>query len=126
MDSLTRCRELFNAGRFFDALEYLDSARHANRTLSRIQRIRILERLGRYDECAAMSRLLLGSTQLTSTQTGVCHYVLGSLSLDQGDSTGAIDHLQRSILFARQGQDLDLLCEAQIKLLGVVADTSGP
>jgi tetratricopeptide (TPR) repeat protein len=86
----------------------------------------LLERLGRHDQCRTLAGRLLESKQLTNSQRATCHYVVGSLLLEQGDSEGATAHLQRSISFARQAEDLELLCNVQIKQLGLVSDLSGP
>jgi tetratricopeptide (TPR) repeat protein len=91
-----------------------------------VRRIELLERLGRHDQCRSIAGRLFESKQLTNSQRATCHYVVGSLLLEQGDTEGAAAHLQRSISHARQTEDLELLCNVQIKQLGLVSDLSGP
>ena len=83
MEPLARCRDLFSAGMFPDALRELDATRFANRTIGRLYRIRILERLGLYDECRALTRWLLESSPLNPGQQATCHYVMGSLARER-------------------------------------------
>src|SRR5262245_23691463 len=126
MDALNRVSGLTRAGRFLEALEELDRCKTSLKQTANIRRIEILERLGRHDECRLLAKRLLDSRQLTAAQDALCHYVEGSILLEQGDTEFARAHLQRSIAMARKGEDVELLCSVQLKFLGLVADLSGP
>src|SRR5262245_44361581 len=126
MDPLERVSTLARAGRFLEALQDLDRCRTSSKVTASIRRIEILERLGRHDECRPLVTRLLESKQLTGSQRATCHYVAGSMSLEQGDTDAAFQHLQRSIILARETADLELLCDVQIKFMGLVSDLSGP
>jgi transcriptional regulator with PAS, ATPase and Fis domain/tetratricopeptide (TPR) repeat protein len=126
MDPLRRVSTLARSGHFKEALQELDLCKAVNSTAALVRRMELLERLGWHDKCRTLASRLLESKQLTNSQRATCHYVVGSLFLEQGDTEGATAHLQRSISFARQTEDLELLCNVQIKQLGLVADLSGP
>ena len=64
--------------------------------------------------------------QLTDSQKAICEYVSAHLDLEYGDTQRAIARLQRATSLARDAHDLELLCKAQMKLLVVIADVSGP
>ncbi len=126
MDPLDHVAALTRTGRFLDAFRELELCKSSNKTAANIRRVEILERLGKLDECRTLTNRLFDSKQLTSTQRATCHYVAGSLLLEQGDTEAATRHLQRAVSLARQSDDLELLCNVQLKFLGLVADLSGP
>src|SRR4029453_16084320 len=113
MDPLRRVSTLARSGHFKEALQELDLCKAVNSTAALVRRMELLERLGWHDQCRTLASRLLESKQLTNSQRAICHYVVGSLFLEQGDTEGATAHLQRSISFARQTEDLELLCNVQ-------------
>jgi transcriptional regulator with PAS, ATPase and Fis domain/tetratricopeptide (TPR) repeat protein len=117
--------ELKKQGRFINALNALDAVKPATANAVHIQRIEILERLGRHGDCRALLEFVT-TRQLTSSQKGICEYVASHLDLEDGETKSAVAHLQRATSLARDAHDLELLCKAQMKLLVVIADISGP
>ena len=126
MDPLGKISLLARSGRFKEALQALDLAKPLNKVASQVQRVELLERLGHQDECRALVKRLLDSKVLTESQRASCQYVKASLLLEHGDTEAATTNLQRAISLARQGSDFHLLCNIQMKQLGILADLSGP
>src|SRR6266487_6640810 len=117
MDPLTTVVELKKSGRFLEALKALDAIRAGNYTAATIVRLELLERLGRHDECHSLTEQTLKSKHLTTNQRATCEYVIGRILLERSDRQAAITRLQRAASLARQGGDLELLCEVQMRLL---------
>jgi DNA-binding NtrC family response regulator len=116
--------ELKRQGRFQAALEALETVRPTIAGAG--MKAELLERLGRHNECRDVVRSLLRSHQLTNSQRSNSEYVLSHIALEQGDTPGALAHLQRAASLARGANDLEALCKIQMRLMMVVADLSGP
>src|SRR6266511_2726368 len=125
MDSLNKVAELKKSGRFLEALKALDGIRSANLTAANILRLEVLERLGHHDEAQSLIEQTLKSKHLTISQRARCEYVISRILLERNDMQEAITQLQRAASLARQGGDLELLCEVQMRLLVLVSLYSG-
>src|SRR5262245_18726337 len=111
MDTLSHARSLLRAGRFLDATRVLNEARTTGTQARATQLIRAhaLERLGQHAECLLLLHGLTRSGGPTESERATCEYVLARVRIEEGRIDEAIQHLQRSIGFAKTANDLEQL-----------------
>jgi tetratricopeptide (TPR) repeat protein len=63
---------------------------------------------------------------LQSAERSACEFILGKILVEEGNVVSGMDHLQRSASFAREAGRLDRVFTAQLKLMAVVSERSGP
>ena len=63
---------------------------------------------------------------LVPINKSICELVLGRSDWDEGNRNSAILHLQRSVCVAMEVGDWERVCWAQLRLLLMIADRSGP
>jgi DNA-binding NtrC family response regulator len=120
---------LFRRGCFAEALARLDASPvpAPERLRADVVRAELLERLG---DPAASRRIIERVKQshgATIADRGVCEFVLGQIAWEaDGDVPLALGHVQRAVSLARQADDLHRLCHAQLRLLLMLADSTGP
>ena len=127
MTVLDAAKNLYEAGRFIEALRTLDDGRliHDERTGGSILRAMLLLQIGRIGEAGFLAADLLRS-ELSLVQKSCAEWVLGKVSRENRDHQLAIEHFNRSILLARQANSLSELCRAQLSLMLLVCDSNGP
>jgi len=123
MDSLATATRLARCGRFLEALETINrtTADH-ERVAERVLRAEILERLGRHGQSRSIAESALRSKEATQVERSRVELVLGLIAWEGGSTDGAIEHLQRSISYARQSGESERACWAQLQLLLLVGD----
>jgi tetratricopeptide (TPR) repeat protein len=128
MDSLEPVNKLKSAGRFREALKTLESTKVAQdvRLDAQCLKLELLERVGRHAEGLELAALLLRSKGLSASRRSTCEFVMGRIAFEAGDTDVGIARLQRSMSLAIEGNDLERLCWAQIALVLILADRSGP
>jgi tetratricopeptide (TPR) repeat protein len=128
MESLHIIRQLRDSGKFSQALNELEKARvgPSERLQSEILRAELLERTGHYSESRQLAEALLRKTSLADPDRGACELILGRARVACGEVALGLRHLQRAITLASRSQDIRSLCWAQLRLLLVLSDQSGP
>jgi DNA-binding NtrC family response regulator/tetratricopeptide (TPR) repeat protein len=128
MESLERATELRRLGRFSEALRFLagSDVAHADRQDAEVLRVDLLEQVGRYGQAGAMARSLLQSRTLSPSQRSTCEFVLARIDREDGKLASAVARLHRSVALAIQGKDPVRACWSQLRLLLLVAESSGP
>jgi len=127
MESLENANLLKKSGRFSEALSALAgvSLTNVKQTAAHVLRAELLEYVGQHSQARALATTLLRSNRLTKSQQSACEYVMGRILLDDGDTDGAVAHLQRSASRAQEAADFERLHAAQLHLLVVVSERSG-
>src|SRR5436190_2538729 len=127
MEFLESAIVLKQAGRFAEALSVLSgvSLTNVKQTAAHVLRAELLEYVGQHSQARALATTLLKSNRLTKSQQSACEYVMGRILLDDGETDGAVAHLQRSASRAQEAADFERLQAAQLHLLVVVAERSG-
>ena len=129
MSPLDEVLSLFRRGRFSEALTRLkatpipaDARLHAD-----VVHAELLERLGQTPHSQQLIERIKRSRHLTLADQAVCEFVLGQIA---SEATGHVDqalaHLWRAVSLARQANDLYRLCYAQLRLMVMLADSTGP
>ncbi len=126
METSTSARQLVAAGRFTEALRWLDESGAPRGIAADVMRVEVLERVGRHGQCRALAERLLKSKELTHADRSICEFSMGLVELNNGKTEAAISHLQSSISAASQSRDLERLSWPQLRLLVTLADYSGP
>jgi len=128
MESLENAYRLKRSGRFLDALLALGEASRppVARIAAEVLRAELLEGVGQHRRAMALATALLRSRQLKAADQSACEYVLGEILLEDGDVVGGIDHLQRSASRAQNAKAFERVYAAQLKLMAVVSERSGP
>ena len=128
MEFLEEANRLKQAGRFSDSLIALSKIT-PTQTLTRSAealRVELLEAIGQHRHATTLATSLLRSKQLQSAERSACEFILGKILVEEGNVVSGMDHLQRSASFAREVGRLDRVFTAQLKLMAVVSERSGP
>src|SRR5437870_4101555 len=124
---LNPVRRLQSAGRFAEALKMLNGLSfHGDRLPMLIMKAELLERVGEPSQGRFVAEGLLKKQGLSSSDKSACEIVLALLDSEQFRVESTIAHLQRAVGFAKQAKDLEKLAWAQLRLLLVVSDSTGP
>src|SRR5947207_294212 len=128
MDSLEPANQLKRRGRFREALRNLESVRVAQdvRLDAQLLKLELFERIGQHGHGSELAALLLKSKGLSASQRSTCEFVIGRIAFEAGNTDIAVAHLQRAMSLAVEGNNLERLCWAQIGLVLILADRSGP
>ena len=128
MASLQEAKRLARAGQFLDALRALDAGvvERGQRTEADVLRAGLLERVGEYGAAQAQAENLLRSRTLTAEERSGCNQVVGRAHMVGGRYNAAVSHLQRAASIAQTAGDHERACWAQLWLLILVSDHSGP
>jgi tetratricopeptide (TPR) repeat protein len=127
MDHYAIARRLSDQGRYADALEDLQ------RGFSRRDRIdgeiflaELFDKVGRVGDASTLVESLRKVRGLSPAQRGRCEFILSRAYSQKGDHDATMQCLQRSLILAREGHDLEQACWAELRLLGLIADREGP
>ena len=128
MDALTEAVNLRAQGRFTDALRQLDTVNgsQSQRQAADVVKIDLLEHTGRHGQARSLARSLLRSKTLSHADRGICEFVLARVDREDGDFQSSVARLQKAVMLAAQGDDLEHGCWLQLRLLRSVAELSGP
>ena len=128
MNTLTPVTVLWESGQFATALRALDDIRIGahERTAADVLRAELLERVGDYPKSRGLTDILLKKSNLLTGDRSACEMVLARIELEVGNVDQGISHLQRSITIASECHDIARVCWAQLRLLLVLCDRSGP
>jgi DNA-binding NtrC family response regulator/tetratricopeptide (TPR) repeat protein len=115
-------------GRFNEAFLLLDKNRPASGSTASwtVLRGELLERLGRFTQSKALLDTFLKSGRATFGELSSCEFTVGKIKWDEGETAPALVHLQRAVALAIKAGDLRQKCWANLWLLTLVADRSGP
>jgi len=118
MENLASVKSLVRNGRFIEALTSLTEPMPSQKRLPAIdvQRVALLERVGRYGESRQLTAKLLRTTELSDVDRSICEYTIGLIEWDEGHTNSAIEHVQRSLLLAKRADNLERLCWSQLRL----------
>jgi DNA-binding NtrC family response regulator len=128
MESLGQAHELRRRGRFAEALGFLarSEVEHADRQDADVLKADLLEQVGRYGPARALAHTLLRSKTLSPSQRSTCEYVLARIDREDGKLESSVARLHRSVALAVQGKDPVRACWSQLRLLLLLAESSGP
>ena len=126
MESLESIKHLARNGRFIEALAALKepTSNRESPTGVDVQRLALLERVGRYGESRQLAAKLLRAKALSDVDRSICEYTIGLIEWDEGNTNGAIEHVQRSVLLAKRADNLERLCWSQLRLWTMFANRS--
>ena len=82
-----------------------------------------LQRIGRNDEAQRIATKALGNISQSSHVAARCHFVLGSILRERGNTAESIERLQ--IAGRLSHHDLELSCWIQLRLVAAIADLRG-
>ncbi len=118
MENLATVKDLVRNGRFIEALTALrePTSNRESPTAVDVQRVALLERVGRYGESRQLAAKLLRTKELSDVDRSICEYTIGLIEWDEGNTNGAIEHVQRSLLLAKRADNLERLCWSQLRL----------
>jgi hydrogenase-4 transcriptional activator len=129
MSPLKDAKRLARSGHYSDAYHALDTAtiERGERAQAEVLRIEVLERLGHYDVAKSEAeRLLQLADRLNGGQRSACRVVLARAALQDGQFDIARTQYQRAIGIALAAGDNERAFWAQLRLLLIVSDLSGP
>jgi DNA-binding NtrC family response regulator/tetratricopeptide (TPR) repeat protein len=128
MNTFGNVQALKDAGHFAGALAQIDNIRLGphERLPADVIRAELLERTGQYAASRVLAENLLLKSALMDPDRSTCELVLARIELECGRMEHGISHLQRSIAIASECHDISRLCWAQLRLLLVLSDRSGP
>jgi tetratricopeptide (TPR) repeat protein len=126
MENLATVRKLVRNGRFFEALAAIKEpvSIRDSPTAVDVQRVALLERVGRYGESRQFAAKILRAKGLSDVDRNICEYTIGLIEWDEGNTDSAIEHVQRSVLLAKRADDLERLCWSQLRLWTMFANRS--
>ena len=81
-----------------------------------------LQRVGQNDQAEDIACRVLKPGNLAPQVLARCHFALGNVHRDRGDTARAIEHLQAATV---RSSDLELSCWTQLRLMAVIAELSG-
>jgi transcriptional regulator with PAS, ATPase and Fis domain/tetratricopeptide (TPR) repeat protein len=89
-------------------------------------RAELLEAIGQHSRAMSIAASLLKGRDLKLVEKSACEFIVGKILVDEGDVSEGMEHLQRSASHARDAKADDRLFAAQLKLMAVVSERSGP
>jgi len=128
MQPLAEAKRLTLAGRFSDAFETLNAGpiNRADAITAAVLKSELLERLGHHGQARTQAEDLVNSRRISAGERSACLLTLARVDIERGSFQSAITHLQRSIIVALAADEHERACWAQMRLLGLVSDRSGP
>ena len=120
--------QLIRSGRFLAAVKTLEETRHSglirDKTLiAKSILADALQRTGQNERAQRIASNNLCASSLSPALRARCHFVLGNVCRESGDTARAIDHFQ--VPANCDTSDLELCCWAQLRLMISVADLKG-
>ena len=128
MNAVQEAKRFVGAGQFLDALKALDAGQieRPDRTESEVLRAELLERIGQHAISRERAEDLLRSRKLTAGERSACNLILARADTVDGRFDSAIAHLQRAVSVAQTSGDYERACWAQLRLLVLLSEHSGP
>ena len=128
MPNLETVRKLREAGQFRRALKTLGeiSVSGEERLTVDVLRAELLERTGKYQQSRMLTEAAMRKSSLSRLDRSTCELVLARLNIEAGEVEKAAENLQHSIAIAGKCEDIERLCWAQLRLLLLLSDRSGP
>jgi transcriptional regulator with PAS, ATPase and Fis domain/tetratricopeptide (TPR) repeat protein len=127
MKSITIARELFSVGRFRQALEAAPSLEtHREPVAGRLLRAELLVAVGEAAASLSVIEAVETSRGVSDPERAQIEFVRSLIDKERGNFDSELHHLQKSISFAERAHDTERLCLAQLSLVALVADRSGP
>src|SRR5215831_1308950 len=129
MKSIATAESLRSAGRFREALEALppppvDGLKESAGV--RLLRAELLVEIGITTGVPKTIEMIEGTRGVTDSDRSQIEFIKSRICKESGDLDSEFHHLQRSISFAEKAHDIERLCCAQLSLVALVADRSGP
>jgi transcriptional regulator with PAS, ATPase and Fis domain len=127
MKSIVAAQTMRSTGRFREALEALPSTdvRHESNAL-RLLRAELLIEVGEAASALSIVQTAPSMKGISEAERSQVEFVNSRIEKERGDYDSELQHLQKSISFAERAHDLERLCLAQLDLVALVADRSGP
>src|SRR5688572_1141321 len=121
--------QLIRSGRFSEALPVLQERTSSNGPTRKTDPFTLglladtLQRVGHNDRAEDIACRTLQINGCSSHVIARCHFALGNVHRDRGNTAKAIEHLQ--IAATLTNSDLELSCWTQLRLMVVIAELSG-
>ena len=122
--------QLIRSGRFLEAVGVLERrtqsngrTAHAPDVLTMSVLADALQRIGKNDRAEAIAERTLHADRPMLSASARCHFALGNVYRDRGDTAKAIEHLQ--IAASLGGSDTELSCWSHLRLMVVLSESSG-
>ena len=118
--------QLVRAGHFSKALALLEQRTQAvrkNEPLTLALLADTLQRVGQNDRAEELASRALKTRNSAPPVAALCHFALGNVHRDRGNTAQAMEHLQAATLLS---PDPELSCWTQLRLMAVIAELSGP
>jgi DNA-binding NtrC family response regulator/tetratricopeptide (TPR) repeat protein len=123
--------QLIRSGRFLEAVAAIESGTQPNGgggratdVLSLALLADALQRIGENDRAELLASRIIQAGRSEPSVNARCHFTLGNVFRDRGDTTKAIEHLQ--IATSLSAADAELSCWSQLRLMVVLSELSGP
>ena len=127
MKSIATAQSLFLVGRFREALDAIPMGEaHGESVRIRLFRAELLITVGKTSESLSAIEAVERIRGISDSDRSQVEYVRSLIDKEKGDFDSELHHLQKSISLAERAHDSDRLCLAQLNLLALVADRSGP
>jgi tetratricopeptide (TPR) repeat protein len=127
MKSIAVAQSLRSAGRFREALEAIPFADDRRDSLvTRLLRAELLAEVGDAGRSASIIETIETPRSVSESERSQIEFIKAVIEKEKGNFDAELHHLQRSISFAERAHDLERMCLAQLSLVALVADRSGP
>jgi DNA-binding NtrC family response regulator/tetratricopeptide (TPR) repeat protein len=127
MKSIAIAQNLRSAGRFREALDTLSPIDDARESIgARLLRAELLVEIGLTTGVSSTIATIEGSRGITDSERSQIEFIKSRICKENGNLDSEVHHLQKSISFAEKAKDIERLCCAQLSLVALIADRSGP
>jgi DNA-binding NtrC family response regulator len=125
MDLSLEAERLNESGRYKEALQALSDPRHDRRG-QELLRAELFEAVGETERARHFAEEALKSRGLSDSDRSRAEFVLSRVESELGNFDAELIHLRKSISCAERANDLKRICWAQLRLVALIADSSGP
>jgi DNA-binding NtrC family response regulator/tetratricopeptide (TPR) repeat protein len=127
MKSIAIAQNLRTAGRFREALDALPTIDGPREPIgARLLRAELLVEIGLTAGVPSLIETIERDRRITDSEKSQIEFIKSCICKENGNLDSEVQHLQKSISFAEKAKDIERLCCAQLSLVALLADRSGP